>query len=145
MKSKHSCGHDSISTALLKQIKTEVSPSITLIINQCLTTGIFTNKLKIAKVVPVFKKGDNELLDNYRPISVLPSISKIFETVIYNQLYDYLQEHHVINLSQTVNMGFEINIVLNILQLNLLIALWKNLIETESHSIFILISQKLLI
>ena len=100
IKSKHSCGHDSISTALLKQIKTEVSPSITLIINQCLTTGIFPNKLKIAKVVPVFKKGDNELLNNYRPISVLPSISKIFETVIYNQLYDYLQEHHVITNSQ---------------------------------------------
>ena len=53
MKSKHSCGHDSISTALLKQIETEVSPSITLIINQCLTAGIFPNKLKIAKVVPV--------------------------------------------------------------------------------------------
>ena len=38
--------------------------------------------------------------NNYRPISVLPSISKIFETVIYNQLYDYLQEHHVITNSQ---------------------------------------------
>ena len=57
MKSKHSCGHDSISTALLKQIKTEISLPITLIVNQCLTTGIFPNKLKIAKVVPVFKKG----------------------------------------------------------------------------------------
>ena len=100
IKSKHSCGHDSISTALLKQIKTEVSPSITLIINQCLTTGIFPNKLKIAKVVPVFKKGDNELLNNYRPISVLPSISKIFETVIYNQLYDYLQHKQSIWISK---------------------------------------------
>ena len=89
IKSKQSCGHDSISTALLKQIKTEVSPSITLIINQCLTTGIFPNKLKIAKVVPVFKKGDNELLNNYRPISVLPSISKIFETVIPYKKEDY--------------------------------------------------------
>ena len=100
IKSKHSCGHDSISTALLKQIKTEISPSITLIVNQCLTTGIFPNKLKIAKVVPVFKKGDKDLLNNYRPISMLPSISKIFETVIYNQLYEYLQEHRVITNSQ---------------------------------------------
>ena len=116
MKSKHSCGHDSISTALLKQIKTEVSPSITLIINQCLTTRIFLNKLKIAKVVPVFKKGDNELLDNYRPISVLPSISKIFET-LYTINYTTICKS--IMLSQTVNMGFEKNIALNILQLNL--------------------------
>ena len=74
--------------------------SITLIVNQCLTTGIFPNKLKIAKVVPVFKKGDKDLLNNYRPISMLPSISKIFETVIYNQLYEYLQEHRVITNSQ---------------------------------------------
>ena len=81
-------------------IKTEISPSITLIVNQCLTTGIFPNKLKIAKVVPVFKKGDKDLLNNYRPISMLPSISKIFESVIYNQLYEYLQEHRVITNSQ---------------------------------------------
>ena len=116
IKSKHSCGHDSISTALLKQIKTEISPSITLIVNQCLTTGIFPNKLKIAKVVPVFKKGDKDLLNNYQPISMLPSISKIFETVIYNQLYEYLQEHRVITNSQ---YGFRKNIALNIQQLNL--------------------------
>ena len=62
--------------------------------------GIFPNKLKIAKVVPVFKKGDKDLLNNYRPISMLPSISKIFETVIYNQLYEYFQEHRVITNSQ---------------------------------------------
>ena len=60
------------------------------IVNQCLTTGIFPNKLKIAKVVPVFKKYDKDLLNNYQPISMLPSISKRFETVIYNQLYDYV-------------------------------------------------------
>ena len=60
------------------------------IVNQCLTTGIFPNKLKIAKVVPVFKKYDKDLLNNYQPISMLPSISKRFETIIYNQLYDYV-------------------------------------------------------
>ena len=90
--SKYSCGHDSISTALLKQVKTEISQSITLIVNQCLTTGIFPNKLKIAKVIPVFKKGDKDFLNNYRPISMLTSISNISETVIYNKLYEYLQE-----------------------------------------------------
>ena len=56
IKSKHSCGNDRISTALLIQIKTEISPSITLIVNQCLTTDIFPNKLKIAKVVQCLKK-----------------------------------------------------------------------------------------
>ena len=100
IKSKHSCGHYNISTALLKQIKTEISPSITLIVNHCLTTGILPNKLKIAKVVPVLNKGDKDLLNNYRPISMLPSISKIFETGIYKQLYEYLQEHRDIINSQ---------------------------------------------
>ena len=72
----------------------------TLLSKNCLTTGIFPIKFKIAKVVPGFKMGDKDLLNNYRPISMLPSISKIFETVIYNQLYEYLQEHRVITNSQ---------------------------------------------
>ena len=58
------------------------------IIDQSLTTGIYPNKLKIAKVIPLFKKGDIILLytfDNYRPIFLLPSISKIFERTMYDQ------------------------------------------------------------
>ena len=51
----------------------------------------FPNKLKVAKVIPLFKKGDSTLLTNYRPISLLPSLSKIFEKVIYQQLYAYFE------------------------------------------------------
>ena len=50
-----------------------------------LNTGIFPDTLKIAKVVLFNKKGDDELFTNYRPISLLPSVSKIFERVIFNQ------------------------------------------------------------
>ena len=60
-----------------------------MIINQSLTSGIFPNSLKIAKVTPIFKKENNKLITNYRPISVLPVISKIFETVIHKQLSEY--------------------------------------------------------
>ena len=63
-----------MSNNVLKLIKNEMCESVTLIINQSLTTGIFSNKLKIAKVIPLFKN----TFDNYRPISLLPSISKIF-------------------------------------------------------------------
>ena len=49
----------------------------------------FSDKLKIAKVTPIHKKGDSKLITNYRPISVLPVISKIFETVICDQLNHY--------------------------------------------------------
>ena len=64
---------------LIKQIKYELSSSITLIINQSLNTGIFPERLKIAKVIPIYKKDDAKMLDNYRPISILPAISKILE------------------------------------------------------------------
>ena len=79
LKPKPSCGHDEISTKLLKACRLEICKPLTLIINQMLTTGIFPDDLKVAKVIPLFKKGKREILDNYRPISLLPSLSKIFE------------------------------------------------------------------
>ena len=85
---------------LLKQIKCEISPYLTLLLNQCLTTGIFPEKLKIAKIIPIFKKVDAQILNNYRPISLLPTISKLFERVIYNQLYNYLNIHDIITSCQ---------------------------------------------
>ena len=56
---------------------------------EAVCTGIFPDKLKIAKVLPLFKKGNIHLFDNYRPISLLPSISKVFEKIVYKQVYDY--------------------------------------------------------
>ena len=89
MKTSHSRGHDGISSELLKLIADDISKCITLIINQSLHSGIFPDNLKIAKVTPIHKKGDSKLITNYRPISVLPVISKIFETVICDQLDRY--------------------------------------------------------
>ena len=66
----HSCGHDKISSTVLKYISNEISECITLIVNQSINTGIYPDKLKVAKVVPIFKKEDKLQLKNYRPISV---------------------------------------------------------------------------
>ena len=94
LKTKSSCGHDGLSVKILKQIKYELSSSITLIINQSLNTGIFPERLKIAKVIPIYKKDDNaKMFENYRPISILPAISKILEKTIFNQLHDYFQDN----------------------------------------------------
>ena len=91
---KSSCGYDGISSILLKKIANSIKPILTLIINQSLCTGIFPSKLKIAKVLPLYKnKGDCHLFDNYRPISLLPTISKIFEKVVHKQLYDYFADN----------------------------------------------------
>jgi hypothetical protein len=89
LKPKTSCGKDRLSNKLLKFIKLEVLPFITMIINQSINTGLFPDILKIAKVLPIYKKDDHSKINNYRPISMLPSISKVFERVIHNQLYDY--------------------------------------------------------
>ena len=60
-----------------------------MIINQSLNTGIFPDKFKLTKITPIHKKGDNHSVENYRPISLLPSISKLFEKVVYDQIYTY--------------------------------------------------------
>ena len=61
-----------------------------------LTTGIFPDAFKLSKVIPLFKKGDSSLLVNYRPISLLPTISKIFEKVIHDQLYEYFDKYNLL-------------------------------------------------
>ena len=100
LKAKNSEGVDGLSVKLLKAIKYETSKAITHIINQSLHTGIFPDKLKLAKVIPVFKKGDRTKLDNYRPISILPAISKIFERAIFDQLYIHFTHNNLFYESQ---------------------------------------------
>ena len=100
LKNKNSSGNDEISNKLLKAIGNELSKPLTIIINQCLLTGIFPDLLKIAKVKPLFKRGDTALLNNYRPISLLPTISKVFERVIYSQLYAYFNDNNLMSEQQ---------------------------------------------
>ena len=68
--SENSTGCDGLSNTLLKSIELNPVKPITLIVNQMLTTGIFPDKLKIAKVIPLFKKGDKSIFSNDRPISL---------------------------------------------------------------------------
>ncbi len=91
MANKSSCGFDNISLKMLKLIKDAIIKPLVVIINQMLKTGIFPDKLRLAKIVPILKKDDDSLFTNYRPISLLPAISKVFEKVIYKQLYNFFQ------------------------------------------------------
>ena len=68
-----------------------------------LESGIFQDTLKIAKIIPLYKKGNINSITNYRLISLLPTLSKVFERVIFNQLYTYLDHN---NLYQNNNMDF---------------------------------------
>ena len=97
---KSSSGYDEISTKLLKLIKPTILKPLTLIINQSLTTGIFPDKLKIAKITPVYKKENIHYIENYRPISIMPSISKVLERVVYDQLYTYFTTNNYLSENQ---------------------------------------------
>ena len=77
-----------------------------MIVNQSLRSGIFPDKLKLARIIPLHKKGDTHLLENYRPISILPALSKIFEKVVFEQLYLYFVQNNFLSKSQ---YGFQKN------------------------------------
>ena len=70
----------------MKIAKEKITEPIRNCINSSISTGIFPDELKIADIVPVFKKEDPNDKTNYRPISLLPLISKIFEKVLYQQI-----------------------------------------------------------
>ena len=100
LKPKSSTGHDNISNKLIKSAKHILIKPLVLIINQSLNRGIFPSQLKLSKVKPLFKKNDKTQFSNYRPISLLPSISKIFEYVIFNQVSSYLNNHNLLTSHQ---------------------------------------------
>ena len=69
-------------------------------INCSFRTGTFPDNLKIAKVCPVFKSGSVSNFSDYRPISVLPSFSKVFEKIAYNRLYNFVNSQDILTPSQ---------------------------------------------
>ena len=91
---------DDISTHIVKTISEYIAEPITHIFNKAVEEGIFPDQLKIAKVIPVFKKGDQFEVGNYRPISILPIISKCFEQLTLLRLNCFLEKNDIINSSQ---------------------------------------------
>ena len=85
-----------ISPKLLKALCNTFCPILTYLFNSCMLTGTFQDELKIARVIPLFKSGNRNLMSNYRPISILPTISKIFEKLIHVRLYQFLDENRVL-------------------------------------------------
>ena len=93
---ENSCGFDGLSTTILKSIKDIIIKPLTLIINQILDTGVFPANLKIAKIIQILKKDDRTVFNNYRPISLLPIISKVVEKVISDQMNELFVKHKLL-------------------------------------------------
>lgn len=100
LKINKSPGHDDISVNVIKKCQDEVIKPLQHIFTNSFKQGTFPDRLKIAKVTPIFKTGDKKLLTNYRPISVLSCFSKISEKLMYNRLYDYLETNKLLFKNQ---------------------------------------------
>ena len=106
LKNKKSFGNDELSNYFLKRINCILCKPLCIIINKALTSGIFPKRWKNAIVSPLYKSGFEHLITNYRPISLLPTMSKVLEKVIYEQTYDYLICN---NLYAAEQFGFRSN------------------------------------
>ena len=107
LKPKTSKGIDGISPKLAKSTNILIAEPLSYIANLSFRTGIFPDNMKIAKVIPIYKAKDNTNFQNYRPVSLLPAFSKIFERLAYNRLYKYLKLHEILNPAQ---YGFQKNL-----------------------------------
>ena len=99
LKVSKSTGTDKIPAKILRIAADVIAPSLTFIFNLSLSTG-FVDDWKNARVTPIHKDGSKLVMGNYRPISVLPIISKIFEQEIFQQLYKYMNENNLISKFQ---------------------------------------------
>ena len=89
--SKSSSGHDNISNILLKEIIDPLANVLVDVFNKSMVTSIFPSVMKLAEIVPLYKSKEHYLENNYRPISLLMTISKILEKIMYTRVYSFLQ------------------------------------------------------
>ena len=104
LKVNKSSGYDYISADVVKRLSDQIFVVLKRIFKISLAKGVLPDKGKIARVTPIFKKGNNTLVTNYRPISVLPCFSKLLEHIMYNRLYKFLVENNILYQKQ---LGFQ--------------------------------------
>ena len=119
--SNKSHSHDNISIRMLNIWGVSSCKPPEIIFRTCLNHGKFPEEWKKANVVPVFKKGDKQCVKNYRPVSLLPICSKIFERIIYNNTYNYLIDNNLISQNQS---GFKLHWFINYNRTVFLVNYW---------------------
>ena len=106
LKRKKSAGLDNIPPSLLKDCADSIAPSLTYLISLSFKNGVFPTDWKLTNVVPVYKSSALNNMENYRPISVIPAISKVIESIVHEQLSDYLEKNNLLFKNQ---FGFRKN------------------------------------
>ena len=88
-------GPDNISPRLLRQCADELSCPLATLFNHSLRTSEWPSEWKLSRVVPVHKKSDKSVVINYRPVSLLPVLSKVLETIVASRVTEHLVRHHI--------------------------------------------------
>ena len=94
-------GPDRIPARLLKDTCFSIAPFLTQIFNASLASSVFPQDWKIARVSPIYKAGDKQDRESYRPISVLSTVAGLFEKIFYLQLNEYLIKNNIISVHQS--------------------------------------------
>ena len=101
VKTIKSFGIDNISSYFMKLALPSIENSLAFLFNTSIETSQFQATWRVARITPIFKDGDRTVKSNYRPISVLPVISKLFEKLVFNQLYHYMKENGLFTSDQS--------------------------------------------
>ena len=96
LKKKRSQGYDKIPCMITIEMAPNMINILTNVINQCIEEGTFPEALKRAIIVPIYKKLEKIYTTNYRPVSLLTGLSKIYEKILFNRMYDYLEKNDVL-------------------------------------------------
>ena len=100
LKNKKAVRYNDVETKFINYSKHIIAPIISDLFNVYVSNGVFPNWLKVAEVIPVFKKGDKNNPTNYRPISLLSQFDKILEKMNFTRLYSYLEKKYLLNNKQ---------------------------------------------
>lgn len=124
LKNTNSVGYDCIATKILKSVSMEICNHLSYILNLSISAGIYPDALKISIVKPLFKKENREQMEYYRPISLIPVLSKVFEKYIYKELYKFIEKFNILceeqkgfRIHKTINMAiydFLYNVLSNV-------------------------------
>lgn len=106
LKDSPSMDYYNMNSKIVKSVLPHISTPLAVLFNKCILEGCWPDDFKISKVIPLFKKGDRDEPDNYRPIAIIPVLSKIFEIILKNKLTSYLESKQLLS---RVQYGFRKN------------------------------------
>lgn len=104
LRNTNAVGYDGVSTNVIKSAKNDIAPILSYLVNLSFVQGIFPDKLKIASLKPIYKKDDKERVQNYRPIALIPILSKIFEKAMHIRIMNFINRQDILDSNQN---GFQ--------------------------------------